>query len=520
MSITVTATYEASTSDSITGHFWYATGDVQLGDLIIFVGVADPGWDWTASFTGGSGLQSQPTLLDKYETNRMDVGVWWKYAEQYDVDTGLYYLRSGGTADSQTGTIVLRGTHDTDPIGGFARDQAPNDGSSYTTATAPSLSVKAGSHVLATVAGICEASSNWRFQALSTQAGDVALVDIGAAYTPQSYDYARVLVNGWPSLSTGATAARTAAVDGTAVMGAWAGYQIEVLPPNQPPNAPTLTSMHDGSVIDRAATNRASHSFDDPDAGDSQSAFDHRYRIVGSTTWTETYHPTPNQYVDLAAGTLEAGDYERQVRTYDALGVEGPWSSSGYFTAADAPASPTITDPINNETISAEARDVSWSAPAQDAYQLQVLDGGLVEHDTGTVTTTQRTAYAVPYPTNNVTRTTRVRVRDGGLWSDWYSVDNPVSYTKPAAPAVALAASGTAIVVQVTNPPPAVGEPAVTHNRVYVDDGLAEGETLRVAELPANGTWTYRTPRAGVHYEGLVRVVAVGDNGTTAEGVA
>lgn len=290
-----------------------------------------------------------------------------------------------------------------------------------------------------------------------------------------------------------------------------AGVAFVVQPKNQAPNAPTLTTLVGGEVIDRGAANRASHSFSDPDAGDSQSAFDHRYRLVGSPTWTTGYAPTPNQFVDYPAGTFVAGNYERQVRAYDSQGVAGPWSPSGFFTAATAPATPTITDPIQNETIAAEARDVTWSAPSQDAYQLQVLDGGLVEYDTGAAVSTSRTAPAVPYPTNNVTRTTRVRVRYGGLWSDWYAISNPISYTRPPIPSFTLAAAGTGLTVQVTNPAPGAGEPSVVQNDVYVTEG---GREERRAIVVPNGSWTYRLPTSGQHYDQLIRIEAIGDNGT------
>lgn len=293
--------------------------------------------------------------------------------------------------------------------------------------------------------------------------------------------------------------------------------------PNVAPNAPTLTTLAGGEVIDRAVANRAAHEFSDANTGDSQSAFDLRYRLEGAASWTEVYQATPNQWHDFPAGSLAAGNYERQVRTYDSQGVVGPWSASGFFTAADKPTGLTITDPVNGSTIPTNTVTVTWSAPNQDAYQAQVLDGATVEHDTGTVESPTTRSRDVPLPVNNAGRTIGVRVRNAGLWSDWYTITVTVSYTPPPTPTSTLsvdAASGS-LVVQVTNPAPGAGEPAVSYNDVYVTEpvnGVAV-EQRRATGLPPNTAWRYWTPISGRDYGASVRVVAVASNGTTASSI-
>ena len=49
---------------------------------------------------------------------------------------------------------------------------------------------------------------------------------------------------------------------------------------NEPPHAPTLLAPADGATIDRNITQRFSWQFNDPDAGDTQSAYEIRYRKV------------------------------------------------------------------------------------------------------------------------------------------------------------------------------------------------------------------------------------------------
>jgi hypothetical protein len=290
---------------------------------------------------------------------------------------------------------------------------------------------------------------------------------------------------------------------------------------NVAPNAPTLTSMAAGGTIDRANVNRASHAFSDPNAGDSQSAFDIRYRLVGSPTWTTVNVPLPNQFYDFPASSLAAGDYERQVRTYDALGVDGPWSASGFFTAADAPAGPTITSPTNGSTVDAVA-DLVWSTSDQDSYQWRRVadDAGSPDTDTiyadsGEVPNAETRSAPLAFAVNNRTEHLQVRVKFDSLWSEWVSVAVDVSYTPPPVPEVVLSAdpATASLLVMITNPAPEDDDPAAAYNDIYIDDG--SGEERKAMQQPANTPWRYWTPVSGRDYAGAVRVVAVAANGTS-----
>lgn len=299
---------------------------------------------------------------------------------------------------------------------------------------------------------------------------------------------------------------------------------VALLPGNVAPNAPTLTSMADGGSIDRPSVNRASHAFSDSGAGDSQSAFDLRYRTVGSPTWTTLNVVTPNQYYDFPANSLAAGDYERQVRTYDSLGLVGPYSTSGFFSAATAPAGPAITSPINGQDVQ-QLDSVTWSTPNQDAYQVRRVadsggspDTGVVYFDTGAVADTTTRTLPLTFATNNRAEHVQVRVRDDGLWSAWVSVQVDVTYTPPPIPTIALVpeeATGS-LLVEITNPAPGAGDPATSYNDIYIEDADGAGELRKATQVLPNTAWRYWTPRSGVDYVDRVRVVAVAPNGTTA----
>jgi len=311
--------------------------------------------------------------------------------------------------------------------------------------------------------------------------------------------------------------------------GAWsasttAATQLVALDPaNVAPNAPTLTTMAAGGTINRAVSNRASHLFSDNDAGDSQSAFNMWYRLVGGSAWTSIpYQLTTNQFYDFPAASLAAGSYERQVETFDADGVASPRSASGFFTAADAPAGPTITDPASGVTITTATRTFTFSHPGFDSSEFRVLGDLAGSADTGNVivaimtgTAAGRTFTATNLP-NSVTIHPQVRVITAGLASAWADSSNPVSFTPPATPTltVGVNTAAGALTVTAAHPTPGAGQPAVTsvvvHRRVVGDTG--DGIRVAAGILPL-ATFTDYTVASGVDY--AYRVRAYGANGTS-----
>lgn len=298
-------------------------------------------------------------------------------------------------------------------------------------------------------------------------------------------------------------------------------------PLNTPPAAPTLGWP---TVVDANSVTRFPHTFNDSDPGDSQSKFDVQYwevdatdqRVGAATTVTIV---SPNRWWEPAAGTFTAGKrYEGQVRTADAQGSYGPWSPSSFFDAATAPAEPTITYPVEGGTVDQTDR-VDWIVSAQDAYEVVTFDetdtpiDSAFDESAGAATTrTQQ----LTFPVNNVSGwRIDVRVREAGLWSPWASVGVNVAYTPPVTPEVTLTAdpSTGSINVGIVNPPAETGEPAVVYNEVYIDDATGDGETRRATDLPPNTHYRYMTPRAGVDYAPLIRVVAVGENETTSSSI-
>lgn len=291
---------------------------------------------------------------------------------------------------------------------------------------------------------------------------------------------------------------------------------------NVAPNAPALAAPLTGAVLDREQGHRFSWAFSD-DEGDTQSAYDLRYKLVTGTTWTTLSAMSPSAFADVAPGTFDPGEYEWQVRTTDQGDLVGPFSASNTFTAITPPDAPVITAPTSGGTVNSNEYVVTWTATSQEAFQVRTLgdaadqtpDESVVHTDSGEVVNASLRTHTTTFAENGRVEHVQVRVRLNGLWSPWASHRATVTYTPPATPAffISVRAEVGAIDVICQNPVPTGGQPDVAYNEVWVDDG--DGLTLRATNLPPNTTWRYLTARSGVTYSPTnVRVKAIGVNGS------
>lgn len=299
---------------------------------------------------------------------------------------------------------------------------------------------------------------------------------------------------------------------------------------NRPPTAATLLTLTGDALVSTAVKNRARHQFNDPDVGDSQSKFEWRHRLTGvGAAWTTGTVDLPTPWYDIDAGDLEAGQYERQVRTYDAAGEPAPWTASGFFTAADPPAGATILYPVNGQLLE-QQEYVEWSAAVQQSYQVRrVADDGDgnpvadptgpdVYFDTGEVVDALTRRIALTFETNGRPEHVQVRVKAGGIWQvEWTSVAGDVSYTPPPTPSYVLYPdpARASLLLMISTPEPEEGDPAAVSVDVWIDDGA--GEKLKGPDVATNGPWRYPTPVSKRDYSaGSIRVVAKAANGATA----
>jgi hypothetical protein len=286
------------------------------------------------------------------------------------------------------------------------------------------------------------------------------------------------------------------------------------------PNASTLVAPISSVSVDYALTQRFQWIFSDPDSGDSQSKFDLQYRVVGAGSWTSISGTTPNNFYDLPASTLVANNYEWQVRTYDSIGTVGPWSTSGFFTAATAPASISITAPISGATVP-QAPTFTWSAPAQTSYQFRrardiagAVDTSTIYYDTGEVVDIPTRSIVLNLETNNRYEWLQVRIKNSGLWSAWVGIRVLVSYTQSAPGLISAVGDDATGSLAITTTAVLVGGlPIPIFVDIYVKAVGVSGFGDRIAtnQFPT-GTFVWHTPISGTGYE--MRSLTTADNGS------
>ncbi|MFP5109628.1 hypothetical protein ACSU6B_23160 [Neobacillus sp. C211] len=303
--------------------------------------------------------------------------------------------------------------------------------------------------------------------------------------------------------------------DGQGAAGAWAYSSNFTIAHNKPPGAPTDLSPVGGSLHDRTKSITFSWVHNDADG---QTAYEFRWRQQGLTLWNESGKiVTTSKNRVVAANTFPLGTIEWQVRTYDQGNLVGDWSATALFSATEPSDAPTITSPSMSAVIPTSRVNMSWTAPAQDEYHVQLVDiNNMILWEDDQVSSNQ--TIDIPYDlVNNSTYRLRVQVATTGeLFSSWAESTFTTSFTTPAVPIVELFEwqDEGAVDVRITNPISGeVGEPTVTYNDIYRRVYAAEDSFIRIAtNVSNNGVFRDYTPAAGVSYEYVIR--AWGDNGT------
>lgn len=314
--------------------------------------------------------------------------------------------------------------------------------------------------------------------------------------------------------TTGGARVALRANDGE-LTGPWAYSPYFTISHNKPPGAPSNLSPVGGALHDR--TKSITFSWQHNDA-DGQSAYDFRWRLQGNTLWTESGKiVTTNRNRVVAANTFPLGTIEWQVRTYDQGNLIGEWSATALFNATEPSDAPTITSPTMSAVVPTSRVNMSWTAPAQDEYHVQLVDvNNVILWEDQQISSNQ--TIEIPYDlANNSSYTLRVQVATTGeLFSSWAESTFTTSFTTPAVPIVELFEwrDEGAVDVRITNPISGeVGEPTVTYNDIYRRVLATDTPFIRIAtNVSNNGVFRDYTPAAGVSYEYFIR--AWGDNGT------
>jgi hypothetical protein len=316
---------------------------------------------------------------------------------------------------------------------------------------------------------------------------------------------------------------------------------------NVAPTAPTWVSPANNAAVPVASAPTLVWTFNDPDAGDTQSAYALSRQINGGTleylnaaagTWgaSEVKNTSTSSSVNLAGpgdGIVDAGDVGVfKVKTWDAADVAGPYGSSLTLTGS-VPVTPVLTAPADASTITTSTIGlVEWTTTEQTAYRVRLLTSAdAVIYDSGKIVSDSTSHEPATALTNGLTGA-KVEVR---VWNadglegptDTHTFD--VAFVAPATPTLVVAADNAngRISVTVTDPTPSGDplQPTVTSRDLFVRvaaGGRTVGERstdaagIRIAAGSTDMVLYDYAAASGVDFEYMVRARA-SSNGTSSD---
>lgn len=284
---------------------------------------------------------------------------------------------------------------------------------------------------------------------------------------------------------------------------------------NHPPEAPINLAR---TNFDATQTALCSWSFVDVNPGDVQTAYQIEFLRVSNSAVTDTGKITSyTSSRTLSANYLVNGQqYQWRVRTWDVSNEAGPWSQYASFYTSATPVA-TITTPATDETvIISAALTAQWTVTdaegeGQSAYQVWLTNvGDEVLWTSGVVSSVVARSRSIDFPlANNSNYKIKVTVWDAkNIQSLQKSRSFSTSYTPPAVSSLSKTACRGYVQLNITNPAPTGGQPAVAYNEIH---RRAQGDInfIRIAtNLLLGGSYADYTVASGVVYNYFVRTLA------------
>jgi hypothetical protein len=166
--------------------------------------------------------------------------------------------------------------------------------------------------------------------------------------------------------------------------------------------------------------------------GDKQSKFDLQWS-VDQLTWTTITRTSVNNYYDMPANTLPAGNIYWRVRCYNPYSEVGPYCATQSFYAIGAPPVPII----NSVQANSARPIIAWSVTGQQIYQLQVLSGDTIVYDSGNQPSISARQHKVMAFLADGTYAVQLHVKNEyGLWSEWGTASVTIATVKPVKPLI------------------------------------------------------------------------------------
>ena len=137
---------------------------------------------------------------------------------------------------------------------------------------------------------------------------------------------------------------------------------------DEPPTVTALSPLA-GELFESVSDIRLEWTFaDNEDAA--QTSYEVRYRPTGSVTWVTDSGSTA-EFHDIVGNTLEAAEYEWQVRVADSANNWSAWTSSYLFSANRKPAAPPIVQPKSVIVDTALTTTFAWTFTDSDDNDTQ-----------------------------------------------------------------------------------------------------------------------------------------------------
>ncbi|MFC5528466.1 hypothetical protein [Cohnella yongneupensis] len=310
---------------------------------------------------------------------------------------------------------------------------------------------------------------------------------------------------------------------------------------NVPPNAPTLTPM---ANFDATIAQTFAWTFSDPDAGNTQSAFQLLIKRVSDGV---TVLDTGKVAYTLGGCSVSSGilannmQYQWQVRTWDNSDVVGLYSSLSTFWTSAKPTVAITFPAVDGASITTNSLTAAWSfsdpeSEGQYAYRVRLTTSADVDlWDSGKILDVAARTRTIGYSlANSTSYKIKITVWDPkDIASTEVTRTFVTSFTVPATPTIVASPQNGYIRIAITNPTPTGSQPTVASNDLYrrplPDDTLLDSGLLIDADFPLdnsnqwvriatgialNEVYNDYNVASGVRYEYYVQ--AQGSNGTAA----
>lgn len=181
--------------------------------------------------------------------------------------------------------------------------------------------------------------------------------------------------------------------------------------------------------------------------GGEQKKYDLQWSIDGQT-WTTVSQTTPNNYYEMPANTLPAGNIYWRVRTYNVYDEVGEYSDPAVFYSMGEPEMPGIV------SVSNSARpEINWVSREQQVYQIQILKDADVVYDTGNIPSLTVRTHKVKTFLDDGEYIAKLRImNEYSMWSEWIEYPFNISTSKPPKPKITVQRSKYGLEINSSSP--------------------------------------------------------------------